>query len=165
MNHAQVLCAAVTAVSCFTASSAPLVAQAPQIGMGAYAARHGLGIEGFAIIGGLAGPVIRYEGLSAEKAAWLGARLNIFSEDGLEAYVLPLTGAHYCYRTGLGGSGSGCDRDPEPEIGAAAMAGLDLGFGSDGGWSLGMESGYRFVDAGSRSRWTFAATVRYRTIL
>ena len=143
---------------------AMLSAQRTSASLGAYAARHGLGAEAMVMVHERAGPVLRIEGfgLAVEKATWLGVRLNVVSHSNSKVYLSPLVGTHYCYPNTLGGTGSGCDFDAEWNTGYAVVAGFDLLMGSSHPWSVGAESGHRFVEAGSRSRWVFAATVRYR---
>ena len=141
----------------------PVAAQHSSAAIGVYGARHGLGIEGTAVIHEWAGLVVRYEGfdLAAEKAAWIGARVDLVSTPDTKAYLLPMAGSHYCYPNDLGGTGSGCGFDAEWKKAGAVMSGFEFLMGESDPWSIGAETGYRFVDAGSRSRWAFAATVRY----
>src|SRR5688572_2746373 len=143
---------------------ASLSAQRTSASIGGYAARHGLGAEAMIMVHERAGPVFRIEGfgVAVENAMWLGARVNVVSGSNSLVYVSPLVGTHYCSPNNFSGTGSGCDFDAEWTTGYAVVAGFDLLMGPRHPWSVGAESGHRFVEAGSRSRWVFAATVRYR---
>jgi hypothetical protein len=141
----------------------PLASQAPPtVSTGAYLARHGLGLELQGMLTKRIGAVARAETGEVERAFWAGARLDIHSTLETKAYLLGLAGQHRCYPSTLSGSGSGCEfRRDKWKAGAAALAGFELGK-AEGRWSVGAETGHRFVSAGTRPRWTFAATVRYR---
>ena len=137
-------------------------AQVPAASFGAYLARHGAGIEAIALLHERAGIQGRVEWGTVERAAWMGGRLNIVAAQPVQVYVAPLAGRHYCFAAELSGTSSGCEYRADWKWAATVLGGLDMAMNDTGAFSAGGEFGYRFVDVGSRSRWTFAATIRYR---
>ncbi len=111
------------------------------------------------------GLVARAEGLAAvENAYWWGTRFDFLSNPDTKAYLDVLVGDHRCYPSTLSGTGSGCPYNGTKwKAGATVLAGFELGK-LNSRWSVGAEGGRRFVSAGTRPRWTFAATIRYLII-
>jgi hypothetical protein len=143
--------------------AAPVSPQAtPNVAMGAYAARHGLGVELQGKLVTRIGLVARAEAGTVEHAYWWGARLDVLSSPDSKAYLDAFAGQHYCAPSTLSGTGSGCGHDADEwKSGWMILGGVELGqVGSR--WSIGAEGGRRFLDAGTRPKWTFGAIVRWR---